>query len=93
MKKIIVFLIIITFIHMYSALAVSKNEPLRNLSNGLDNITYGVIEIPDNIDAAGAKGSRIGNDFTDKTKDDVGRGIARIIRGIWKIATFWYPTD
>ena len=93
MKKIIAVLLIVTFIPTFSALAISKNEPFKKISIGLKNVTYGTIEVPDNINQTGSKGEKSFPECTDDTKDDIGRGITRIIGGLWEIATFWYPTD
>ena len=93
MKKIIAGLVIITLISSGSAFAISKNEPLKNMSKGLDNVVYGIVEVPDNVDQGNAKGTRAFEDCTDKTKDDVGRGVARVVGGVWQLATFWYPKD
>ena len=93
MKKFIVCLLIVAFVPVTGAYAISKNEPLKNISRGLDNIVYGDIEIPDNINETNSKGTVAFKKCTDSTKDDVGRGIARIVGGIWELATFWYPTE
>ena len=93
MKKIIVVLVIITFLPAMNALAISKNEPLKNLGTGLDNMAYGVIETPDSANQTQSKGEPACSECTSDTKDDVGRGIARVVGGIWQVATFWYPTD
>ena len=93
MKRFIAILIIVAFIPTVGAFAISKNEPLKKLSKGLDEITYGSIEVPDNVDETNTKGSKAYSKTTDATKDDVGRGIARVVGGLWEIATFWYPTD
>ena len=93
MKKFIACLLIAAFIPVTGAYAVSKNAPLKNISRGLDNIVYGDMEIPDNINETNSKGTKAFEKCTDSTKDDVGRGIARIVGGIWQLATFWYPTE
>lgn len=93
MKKFIAILIIVAFIPSFSAFAISKNEPFKNLSKGLQNVTYGSLEVPDNISETNSKGEKAFPECTDDTKDDVGRGIVRIVGGIWELATFWYPTD
>ncbi|OGW53710.1 MAG: hypothetical protein A2Y81_08835 [Nitrospirae bacterium RBG_13_43_8] len=93
MRKFIVLLILIAFIPSFSAFAVSKNEPFKKISIGLKNITCGVIEIPDNSNKTNSKGEKAFTKCTDATKDDVGRGIVRVVGGLWEIATFWYPTD
>jgi len=93
MRKTIALLIVISIVLTSSVFAISRNEPLKKLSKGLDNIVYGEIEVPDNINETNTKGAKAFTDCTDDTKDDVGRGIARIVGGIWEIATFWYPVD
>jgi len=93
MRKAIALLIVISLVLTSSVFAISRNEPLKKLSKGLDNIVYGEIEVPDNINETNTKGAKAFTDCTDDTKDDVGRGIARIVGGIWEIATFWYPVD
>jgi len=93
MRKTIALLIVISIVLTSSVFAISRNEPLKKLSKGLDNIVYGEIEVPDNINETNTKGTKAFTDCTDDTKDGVGRGIARIVGGIWEIATFWYPVD
>jgi len=93
MKKFIVILIIVAFIPSLTAFAISKNEPLKKLAKGLDNIAYGTIEIPNNINETNTKGKVPYSKCTDTTKDDVGRGIVRIVGGVWEALTFWYPED
>ena len=93
MKKIIALLVIVTLIPTFSAFAISKNEPLKKLGKGLDDMAYGLIETPDNINETNSKGTPPFEKCTDTTKDDVGRGIARIVGGIWEAATFWYPSE
>ena len=93
MKRIIAIIIILSLVPSLSAFAISKNEPLKNLSKGLNDIAYGSIEVPDNIDETNTKGKVAYPECTDTTKDGVGRGIARVVGGIWEIATFWYPED
>jgi hypothetical protein len=93
MRKVLALLIVISLVLSSAAYAISRNEPLKKLSNGLDNIVYGKMEVPDNINETNSKGSRAFSKCTDTTKDDVGRGIARIVGGVWELATFWYPVD
>jgi len=92
MKKIIVFMVVFVMVCSVSAFA-STNKPLERLGSGLNNIAYGEIEIPDSIDETGTKGTPAFPNCTDKTNDDVGRGIARFVGGVWQIATFWYPEE
>lgn len=93
MRKLIAFVLIVTFITASGAFAISTNEPLKKLSKGLDNVVYGSVETPDNINGTKSKGQVAFKDCTDDTKSDVGRAITRVIGGLWEIATFWYPTD
>jgi hypothetical protein len=69
----------------------STNKPLENLGSGLNDAFYSKVEVPDSIDQTKSKGTPLNDKCTDKTKDDVGRGIARSVQGVWKILTFWYP--
>ena len=91
MKRFVSLFVIITFLATCSAFAISKNEPLKKLSAGLDNMAYGTIECPDNVNETNSKGQKAFATCTDATKDDVGRAIARVVGGIWQVATFWYP--
>ena len=93
MRKTISLVVLIMFIAGLNAFAVSKNEPLKKLSIGLDNVAYGGIEIPDSINETSSKGAKAFDKCTDSTKDGVGRGIARIVGGLWQMATCWYPVD
>jgi len=90
MKKILCFVLICMYIISLSSFA-SVNEPLKKLGKGLNNVVYGSVELPDNINATKSKGTKAFNDCTDKTKGDVGRSIARVVGGLFQIAMFWYP--
>jgi len=92
-KKFVVLLILVAFVTSSSAFAISKNEPFKKLSIGLKNIAYGSLEVPDNINGTDSKGEKAFPECTDDTKSDVGRGIARIVGGLWELATFWYPSE
>ncbi len=92
MSKVLIILIVLVMVFNVSAFA-STNKPLQNLGKGLDELAYGQIEVPDSISATATKGSPAYSRCTTQTNDDVGRGIARFVGGIWKIATFWYPED
>jgi hypothetical protein len=92
MKKLLIILVIFVLVCNVNAFA-SRNEPLKNLGKGLDDMAYGTIETPDSIDETGTKGAPAYPDCTEKTNDDFGRGVARFVGGIWRIATFWYPED
>ena len=93
MKKFIAILILVALIPSLNAFAISKNEPIKKLSKGFNNVVYGIIEIPDNVNETNTKGEKAYPECTDATKDGLGRGIARVFGGLWEIATFWYPTD
>ncbi|MEA3489832.1 MAG: hypothetical protein U9R44_05805 [Candidatus Omnitrophota bacterium] len=92
MKKLLIFFVIFAILSSVSAFA-STNKPLQNIGKGLDDIVYGEIEIPDSINETNTKGTPAYPDCTSATNDDVGRGIARFVGGLWKIATFWYPEE
>jgi hypothetical protein len=59
------------------------------LSRGMNNIFYGQIEVPKNIDETKTKGTKVER-CSEKTRSGVERGIARTIAGLWQVATFWY---
>jgi len=92
MKKVIVAFVVFMLLFNISAIA-STNKPLENLSEGLDDMFYGEVEIPDNINETQSKGTPAYPDCTAKTNDDVGRGIARFVGGLWRVITFWYPEE
>ena len=92
MKKFLIFLVLFALLFNVSAFA-STNKPLKNLGQGLDDMVYGEIEVPDSIDETKTKGSPAYPECTSKTNDDVGRGIARFVGGLWRVATFWYPEE
>ena len=92
MKKLSIFFVIFAIVISTAAFA-STNKPLQNLGKGLDDIAYGQIEVPDSIDQTHTKGTPAYPECTTKTNDDVGRGIARFVGGVWRVATFWYPED
>lgn len=90
MKKLLTLLVVFAIIFNVSAFA-STNKPLKNLGGGLDDMAYGDLEIPDNANETQTKGTPAYPDCTTKTNDGTGRGIARFVGGLWKVATFWYP--
>jgi len=92
MKKFLVLFVIFVMLFNVSAFA-SVNKPLQKLGKGLDDVVYGEVEIPNNINETNTKGKPAYPDCTAKTNDGVGRGIARFVGGVWEIATFWYPED
>jgi len=100
MKKIAVIFIAALFIlstmGAYAA-ETALNQPLAKpydktkdrMSRAMNNIFYGPAEIPNNMTASGTKGEAMER-CTPKTKTGVERGIARMVGGVWQIATFWY---
>jgi len=92
MKKFFSVLVILSLVFSVSAFA-STNKPLQKLGSGLNDIVYGEVEIPDNIDETGTKGTPAYSECTAKTDDGFGRGITKVVGGLWKVATFWYPED
>jgi len=91
MKKVISLILISAFIFTYTSVA-SENQPLKNIGKGLDNVVYGSVELPDNINDTNSKGTAFTN-CTAKTKSGVGRTVVRVVGGLYQLATFWYPTD
>lgn len=80
---------------MYLLAPIAMADPfkLNKLQTGVNNVVYGSIETPDNINATNSKGTKAFSDCTDKTKDDVGRTIVRVVGGAYQMLTFWYPKD
>lgn len=69
---------------------ISSQEKTKDrASRAMNNILYGPLEVPKNIDETGTKGTAIDN-CSQKTKSGVERGIARVVTGAWQLATFWY---
>ncbi len=96
MKKLVAILIIVALaftLGICRSSFASTNEPLKNIGKGLDDMFYGDVEVPDNMNETGTKGTPAYPECTDKTKDGVGRGIAKVVGGLWRIATFWYPEE
>ena len=58
-------------------------------SRAMNNILYGPVEVPKNLDETKTKGTAIDR-CNQKTRTGVERGIARVVGGIWQLATFWY---
>jgi hypothetical protein len=92
MKKLLIFCVIFAIMCSATSFA-STNKPLKNIGEGLDDMVYGEIEVPDSIDETHTKGTPAYPECTSATNDDVGRGIARFVGGLWRVATFWYPED
>ncbi len=92
MKKALLLFVIVAMVFSVNAFA-STNKPLQNLGAGLDDIVYGDLEIPNNIDETNTKGTPAYENCTAKTNDGFGRGVTKFVGGLWKVATFWYPED
>ena len=77
MRKITIFFAVIVALSSVSAFA-STNRPLERLGSGLDEML-------------GEKAEPAAGSSAAVTKEDVGKGVARFVGGLWKVATFWYP--
>lgn len=89
MKKTVFFAALMVFC-AFGAHA-STVKPIEKIGEGLSEMYYGVVEIPDNVNKTNTKGTPVCRDCTYKTNDDVGRGIARFVGGLVRVATFWCP--
>ena len=58
-------------------------------SRAMNNILYGPVEVAANLTETQTKGTKVDR-CSEKTRDGVERGIARMVGGIWQLATFWY---
>ena len=76
-----------------SSTAQPTAQPMENTkdraSRAMNNIFLGPSEIPDNMTQTNTKGAQMDR-CTTKTKTGVERGIARLVTGVWQLATFWY---
>ncbi|MCX5679545.1 MAG: hypothetical protein NTZ95_02595 [Candidatus Omnitrophica bacterium] len=100
MKKIAAIIIVTLFafsaIGAYAA-ETALNQPIAKpydktkdrMSRAMNNIFYGPTELPDNISNTKTKGEAMDRCIP-KTKTGVERDIARLVGGVWQIATFWY---
>jgi len=59
------------------------------VSRAMNNMLCGPVEVPNNINETGSKGTMLDRCST-KTRSGVERGIARLFTGVWQLATFWY---
>jgi len=59
------------------------------IGRGMNNLLLGPVETPKNIDETKTKGTKMERCST-KTRSGLERGIARIVGGVWQLATFWY---
>lgn len=91
----IVTIFILSAIGAYAAESIDQPtiKPIEKTkdraSRAMNNILYGPVEVPKNIDETKTKGAKIDR-CTEKTRSGVERGIARIVGGVWQLATFWY---
>ena len=97
-KRILILAIVSLFIlSTIGAYAADTNQPTiqpiektkDRASRAMNNLLYGPVEVPKNIDETKTKGTKIDR-TTEKTRTGVERGIARIVGGAWQLATFWY---
>lgn len=100
MKKSLVFMVaalfILSAVGAYAA-ETALNQPLGKpyektkdrMSRAMNNIFYGPAEVPDNMTETSTKGEAMDRCIP-KTKTGVERGVARLVGGVWQIATFWY---
>ncbi|MBN1526229.1 MAG: hypothetical protein JW919_01410 [Candidatus Omnitrophica bacterium] len=98
MKKLFLLAIVSLFIlSSIGAYAADTSQPTvpptdttkDRASRAMNNIFYGPAETPDNMAETNTKGTQMDR-CTAKTKTGVERGIARLVGGIWQLATFWY---
>lgn len=59
------------------------------LSRGMNNLLYGPVETPKNMNETQTKGTKVAN-CDERTRTGLERGIARVFTGVWQLATFWY---
>ena len=93
MKKITVFAILAIFILSLTGMSFALEKAKDRASSGMDNILYGPTEVPKNLNETKSKGTKVSDAHTEKTKDGVERGIARLTTGVWKLLTFWYSDN
>lgn len=99
LKKIVVLAIVSLFIFSTLGLYADQSssqptaQPMEKtkdrVSRGMNNILYGPTEVPKNIDETNTKGTKLDR-CSEKTRTGVERGIARVVAGVWQLATFWY---
>lgn len=96
-----VFILALVSLIAFSAAAVyadqNTNQPTAaplektkdRASRAMNNIFYGPVEVPANLDETKTKGTKMDR-CSEKTRTGVERGLARMGAGIWQLATFWY---
>lgn len=96
MSLVIVSLFIFSSIGAYAANSsldqptVQPTEKTKDrASRAMNNLLYGPLEVPKNIDQTSTKGTPM-DKCNKKTRSGVERGIARVVTGVWQLATFWY---
>ncbi len=90
MKKIFTCAILALFIFSMINVSYALEKTKDRASSAMDNLLYGPTEIPNNLNETKSKGTKVSDAHTEKTKDGVERGIARLGTGVWKLLTFWY---
>ena len=96
-KKSISLLIAALFIFTTIGMCKNLDQPTAKpyestkdrVSRGMNNLFLGPVEVPKNLDESKTKGTPVEGCST-MTRSGVERGIARIVGGVWQIATFWY---
>ncbi|MBI5124130.1 MAG: hypothetical protein HZA72_01775 [Candidatus Omnitrophica bacterium] len=89
-KRIVLSIVIFVFIFlMIGNYAAALEGTKDRASKAMDNIFLGPTEIADNLDETKSKGTEV-EGCTEKTRTGVERGIARLVSGVWQLATFWY---
>lgn len=71
----------------------STNKPLKNICEGLKEMACAGSNSPACANVADSKEVVSCNDRSSRTSDEVGKGIARFVGGLLRVATFWYPED
>jgi hypothetical protein len=92
-KNVIILVIASLFVLSAYAVSTASAEQCENtkdrLCRGVNDVFCGPVEIPDNLCQTNSKGVKL-DGCNEKTRTGVERGLARIGKGIWTIATFWY---
>lgn len=91
MDKRVGIMVLLALFILLTTVTFAQDKPINKLSEAIDNIFYGAVECPDNLNETGSKGVKAFDDCTEKTKSGVERSIARVVGGIWQALTFWYP--
>jgi hypothetical protein len=90
MRKLSILLAVLLVFFGVNAFA-STNKPLTNAGEGLKEMASAGSSAPVCAKNTGTKAVVPCNDCAPKTSDAVGKGIARFVGGLLKVATFWCP--